>query len=109
DDYLRNRTVQEDWVEGSLGPFNAWDQSALTRPYLKPALAALPQVKRERKIFFVLAWLNAFLGGQADRQALDEVRAFLRANRLDKDLELKVLEVADELERAVRIREKFRT
>jgi aminopeptidase N len=108
-DYVNNRDVPEDWVEGSLAAFNSPSQSSLTLPYLKPALEALPQVKRERKIFFTLAWLNAFIGGQRSREALDQVQAFLRANRLDRDLELKVLEVMDELERTVRIRAKFIT
>jgi aminopeptidase N len=108
-DYVNNRDVPEDWVEGSLAAFNSPSQSSLTLPYLKPALEALPQVKRERKIFFTLAWLNAFIGGQQSREALDQVQAFLRANRLDRDLELKVLEVMDELERTVRIRAKFIT
>src|SRR5215475_10864926 len=111
DDYLgvspNGRATPEDWVEGSLAAFNSPNQSSLTLPYLGPALKALPQVKRQRKIFFTLAWLNAFIGGQQSRQALDQVREFLRANRLDRDLELKVLEVKDELERAVRIRAKF--
>jgi aminopeptidase N len=106
-DYLNNRAVPEDWVEGSLAAFNSPNQSLLTLPYLKPALEALPQVKRERKIFFTLAWLNAFIGGQRSRQALDQVQEFLRANRLDRDLELKVMEVTDELERTVKIRAKF--
>ncbi|MEP7337036.1 MAG: M1 family aminopeptidase [Acidobacteriota bacterium] len=104
DDYTKNQAVAEDWIEGSLGAFNSSNQSGLTLPFLKPALEALPQVKRERKIFFVLAWLNAFIGGQQNQSALDQVRAFLQANKLDRDLELKVLEVTDELERTVRIR-----
>jgi aminopeptidase N len=110
-DYLgvspNGRATPEDWVEGSLAAFNSPNQSSLTLPYLKPALEALPQVKRERKIFFTLAWLNAFIGGQQSRQALDQVREFLRDNRLDRDLELKVLEVMDELERTVKIRARF--
>ncbi len=107
-DYLQNPAVPEDWVEGSLSSFNAWNQSALTLAYLKPALAALPQVKRTRKIFFVLAWLNAFIGGQQSAEALAQVQEFLRTSKLDRDLELKVLEVMDELERTVRIRAKYR-
>ncbi len=107
DDYMKNRAVPEDWVEASLAAFNSTNQSSLTLPFLKPALEALPQVKRERKIFFVLAWLNAFIGGQQSQQALDQVRDFLRTNRIDRDLELKVLEVMDELERTARIRAKF--
>ncbi len=62
DDYLHNAARPEDWVEQSLGDFNYWNQAELTAPYLRPALDALPQVKRERKIFFMLAWLNAFIG-----------------------------------------------
>lgn len=107
DDYTKNKSVAEDWIEGSLGAFNSIKQSKLTLPYLTPVLEALPQVKRERKIFFVLTWLNAFIGGQRDKVALDQVREFLRTNKLDRDLELKVLEVTDELERTVRIRGKF--
>jgi aminopeptidase N len=113
DDYLgvspKGRAVPEDWIEGSLAPFNSPNQASLTLTYLKPALEALPQVKRERKIFFTLAWLNAFIGGQQSRQSLDQVREFLRTNRIDRDLELKVLEVMDELERTVKIRVKFTT
>ncbi len=63
-DYLHDPSRPEDWIEQSLGSFNYWNQSELTLPYLKPALEALPQIKRERKIFFVLGWLNAFIGGQ---------------------------------------------
>jgi len=68
-----------------------------------PALARLPELKRQRKIFFVEHWLAAFLAGQADAQALDEVQRILGGN-LDQDLRLKVLEAADGLERTVRIR-----
>ena len=106
-DYLNKRSIPEDWVEGSLIPFNSYNQSQLTLPYLRPALENLPQVKRERKIFFVLAWLNAFIGEQRSPEALDQVREFIRANKIDRDLELKILEVVDELERTVRIRNKF--
>jgi len=107
DDYLRNPAVPEDWVAQSLGAFNSWNQAALTLPYLRPALDALQQVKRERKIFFLLGWLNAFIGGQYSAEALQQVRDFLASAKLDPDLERKVLEVTDELERTVRIRTKW--
>ena len=107
DAYLKDRTVPEDWVSGSLDSFCWWSQSALAQRYVKQALAALPQMKRERKIFFVLAWLSAFVGRQTGKEALGEVRAFLRDNRLDKDLERKVLEMTDHLARTVRIRRRF--
>lgn len=103
-DYLQNPQIAEDWIEGSLGAFNTLRQSELTLPFLKPALTALPQIKRTRKIFFTLAWLNAFLGGQTSAEALAQVRSFLKDNSLERDQELKVLEVLDELERTVKIR-----
>jgi len=107
DDYLHNSSRPEDWIEQSLGSFNYWNQSGLALPYLKPALEALPQIKRERKIFFVLAWLTAFIGGQQSAAAQAEVREFLSAAALDKDLQLKILEVSDELDRTVKIRQRY--
>jgi aminopeptidase N len=79
----------------------------LTLPYLQPALHALPQMKQERKIFFVLGWLNAFIDGQQSTAAQSQVREFLRTAQLDHDLQLKVLEASDELDRTVKIREKY--
>ncbi|HLW52704.1 MAG TPA: M1 family aminopeptidase [Candidatus Angelobacter sp.] len=108
DDYLHNATLPEDWVDQSLDAFNYWNQSELTGPYLHPALDALPQIKRERKIFFLLAWLNAFLDGQQSAQAQAQVHEFLNSPGLDKDLRLKILEVSDELDRTVKIREKYK-
>ena len=106
-EYLHDPSRPEDWIEQSLGAFNFWNQSAITLPYLKPALEALPQVKHERKIFFVLAWLNAFIGGQQSGAAQAQVREFLSNGALDSDLRLKILEVSDELDRTVRIRQRY--
>lgn len=108
DEYLHDAARPEDWIEGSLGAFNHWNQEALTLPYLKPALDALPQVKHDRKIFFVLGWLNSFIGGQHSVEAQRQVHEFLDRGALDKDLKLKVLEVSDELDRTVRIRQKYK-
>ncbi|MBZ5493906.1 MAG: ERAP1-like C-terminal domain-containing protein [Acidobacteriia bacterium] len=108
DEYLHDTSRPEDWIEISLGSFNWWNQSDLTLPYLGPALDALPQVKRERKIFFMLAWLNAFIGGQQSAAAQKQVHDLLDKAELDKDLRLKILEVVDELDRTVKIRAKYR-
>jgi aminopeptidase N len=107
EDYLHDSSRPEDWIEQSLGAFNYWNQSELTLPYLKPALDALPQIKRERKIFFVLGWLNAFIGGQQSAAARLQVREFLNTGAIDKDLQLKILEVYDELDRTVKIRQRY--
>ena len=90
----------------SLPQFNRWNQTRLSLPYLKSALDALPQMKRDRKIFFVLNWLESFVEGQDSAAALKTVDNFLSANQSDPDLKLKVLEVRDELARTVRIRSK---
>jgi aminopeptidase N len=97
----------EDWLTQSLRYFNAWNQQELTEPYLKRALTQLPEIKHDRKIFFLSAWLGAFLGGQTSSTALDDVHAWLAQPNIDPDLRRKVLEDADELERTVRIRARF--
>ena len=106
-DYLRDPSRPEDWIAQSLGPFNYWNQSDLTAPYLTPALQALPQIKQERKIFFLLAWLSAFIHGQTSAGAQAEVHRWLEGANLDRDLQLKVLEVVDELDRTVGIRRRW--
>jgi len=105
-DYLSNGAIQEDWITASLSDFNHWNQTDLTGPYLKPALEALPQMKRERKIFFVTNWLASFVDNQHSAAALKLVDDFVAENRADPDLKLKILEVRDELARTVRIRAK---
>jgi aminopeptidase N len=106
--FVGDKELAESWIEAGFGPFNTPRQAALTLPYLEPALAELPTLKRTRKIFFVNGWLAAFIGGQCDARAAAAVRDFLaREQTLDRDLRLKVLEAADGLERCVRIREKF--
>jgi len=107
DEYLHNPQRSEDWIQSSLGAFNYWNQSALTAPYLEPALEALPQVKRERKIFFLVAWLDAFMDGQQSQASLESVQHYLQTASPDPDLRLKILEAMDELQRTVRIRAKF--
>jgi aminopeptidase N len=103
-DYLKASGPQEDWITASLSGFNHWNQDALSAQYLKPALDALPQIKRERKIFFLTNWLGSFIESQHSPQALKTVDDFLAANNADPDLKLKILEVRDELARTVKIR-----
>jgi aminopeptidase N len=107
DDYMHNASREEDWVEQSLRSFNYWNQSSLTEPYLGPALDALPQIKKQRKIFFLVDWLNGFIDGQQSAAAQAEVHEYLRRPSLEPDLKLKILQAVDELDRTVKIREKF--
>lgn len=103
--YFRDSTLNEDWVTSSLGAFNDPDQSALTLQYLRPALDTLPWIQKNRRIFFLGRWLEAFIGGHRSPEALAVVDAFLAENpQLPRDLRLKVLQARDDLERTVRIR-----
>jgi aminopeptidase N len=108
DAYTSDPKLPESWIEASMGSFNSIQQAELTLPYLDAALSELPRLKRTRKIFFVNGWLSAFIGGQCSERAQSLVQTFLeRESALDRDLRLKVLEVSDNLERCVRIKEKF--
>ena len=101
------RAKPEDWLSQSLGPFNSWNQTELTEPYLHAALDQLPEIKRDRKIFYLGVWLGAFVRGQVSSQAEEVVKQWLAKPGTDPDLRRKVLENSDELERTVRIRQKF--
>jgi aminopeptidase N len=105
--WFDDRALAESWIEESVAPFNTVEQATLTAPYLERALKRLPQLKRERRIFFVNRWLDAFLGGQTDAASLRVTRKFLKEAKLDPDLRRKVLEALDELERTVRTRATF--
>jgi aminopeptidase N len=107
DDYLHHAEIPEDWISGSLGAFNFWNQSELTQPYLDKALAALDQIKQKRTIFFLGGWLGAFIGGQESEASRQGVYAYLKSHEVDKDLRLKILESVDELDRTVAIRKKY--
>jgi|GEM_PF-195324 len=107
-DFVNNKDISERWIEAAFGNFNNVRHSEITLPYLERALAELPNLKRNRKIFFVNGWLGAFIGGQKSEQALAIVNKFLADNPgLDKDLRLKILENVDLIERAVKIRARY--
>ncbi len=107
-DFISYKEISESWIESAFGVWNSPKHAELTLPYLEKSLAELPNLKRNRKIFFVNGWLSAFIGGQRSEAALNIVNKFLADNpNLDKDLRLKILENADGLERAVKIRAKF--
>ncbi len=103
--WFADSALNEDWASGSLGGFNAPEHERLTLAYLRPALDSLPFIQANRRIFFLGAWLGAFLNGQTSPAALAVVRSWLADHpHLPADLRQKVLQNADELERTVRIR-----
>ena len=107
-DFVSGKQISESWIEDAFRVWNHPSHDQLTLPYLNRALAELPTLKRDRKIFFVNGWLGAFIGGQRSKEALENVKRFLKNNPdLDTDLQRKILERMDGLERSVAIRKKF--
>ncbi len=103
--YLDDPTLNEEWVSASLSAFNDPDQTALTGAFLRPSLDRLLWIRAHRRIFFLPAWINAFVRGQESEAALAKVDRFLAdQGSLPIDVKRKVLEARDELERAVAIR-----
>jgi aminopeptidase N len=103
--YFADSTLNEDWASGSLGTFNALPHEELTRRYLQAALDSLPFIQVNRRIFFLGSWLDAFLSGQTDPEALQILQRWLGNHPdLPADLRRKVLQYGDELERTVAIR-----
>ncbi len=111
DEYLHSATIQEDWITQSLRPFNSWNQASLAQPYLVRALDELEDIKQHRKIFFLGAWLGAFMGGQDTLEnsvnAQTAVQTWLTTHQIDPDLRLKILEASDPLNRTVLIRKNY--
>jgi len=105
--FLTDARLPERWIEDSLAPFNAVEHEQITVALLEQALRALPELKRTRKIFFVNDWLGAFVGGQRSVLALQIVQRVLNQDGLPDDLRRKLAEVADDLERTVRIRARY--
>ena len=106
--YFADKSLNEDWASGSLTAFNSPEHADLTLPYLRPALDSLPFIQANRRIFFLGSWLGAFIGGQRSEEALAIVRKYLTDHpTLPRDLEQKVLQTVDDLDRTVRIRKRW--
>ncbi|WP_411279908.1 M1 family metallopeptidase [Gemmatimonas sp.] len=106
--WFADAALNEEWVTSSLRSFHDGDQAAMTKRFLVPALDTLPWIQRNRRIFFLGSWLGATMGGQSDAEALQQVDRWLAAHpTLAADLQQKVRQSRDELERTVRIRQAF--
>ena len=63
-------------------------------------------IRQNRRIFFLPAWIEAFVAGQRDAAALAVVDGFLKAQpALPIDIRRKLLTARDELALTVRIRQ----
>ncbi|HEX5054677.1 MAG TPA: M1 family aminopeptidase [Planctomycetota bacterium] len=105
--YTQLDTPPEQWTQDSLSWFHWPGQAELTLPYLRQALDRVEWVKQNRRIFFMPAWLDAFVNGHSSAEALAIVDEFLATSRSTPDVRQKLLQSRDGLWRAVRIRSAF--
>lgn len=104
--YFENRSLNEAWASESLGAFNAQEQATITLPFLRPALDRLEWIRKNRRIFFLPTWIDAFIGGQKSAEALAIVDSFLTETpSLPIDVRRKILVARDELELTVHVRQ----
>jgi aminopeptidase N len=108
--YFADGTLNEEWVTASLSAFNHPLHAELALPFLEPALERAEWIRDNRRIFFLPRWVDAFVGGHASAGALAVVDGYLERNpALPADVRRRILQARDELERAVRIRDRFGT
>lgn len=106
--WFSDSTLNEEWVTSSLRAFHDPEQAALTMPFVIPSLDTLPWIQKNRRIFFLGAWLSAAIGGQESAESLQMIDAWLSAHpALGADLRRKVLQSRDELDRTVRVRAQY--
>lgn len=106
DRYFEDASLNEEWVTSSLGAFNDPRHAELTLPFLRPALDKSEWIRDNRRIFFLPRWIDAFIGGQSNTEALQTVDTFLRENpSLPPDIKRRVLQARDDLERTVAVRQ----
>jgi aminopeptidase N len=107
--YLNLDEPPEQWTSDSLGYFHWPRQDEITLPYLSKALGQLEWVKENRKVFFMPAWIDAFVNGHSSKEALRIVHKFMGNNPdLSLDIRRKLLQSLDSLERAVKIKERWK-
>lgn len=107
-DYLRLDAPPEQWTLDSLRFFHWPGQAEVTFPYLHLALEQLDWVKQNRKIFYMPAWLDAYLNAHDSPEAMAVVQEFLKKAQLTQDVRSKVLQSLDSLSRTVAIRAAWR-
>ena len=109
DGYQNLDEPPEQWISGSLGAFHWPGQEKQTLPFLRPALERVDWVKKNRKVFFMPAWIGAFVNGHSSEAALQTVETFLSEySDLSIDIRRKILQSLDSLQRAVRIQRRWK-
>ena len=95
----------EVWVTEALRNLHHPARVDASGEYLQASLALLPELQVTGDIFFPREWLRATLENHHSDSAVDTVQAFLETHPgLDRQLRMKILQAADMVFRANRIR-----
>ena len=97
---------REPWVLDAVRALHHPLRADESRAALRPSLELLEEVQRTGDIFFPLGWLSATFSGHSSPETAQIVDDFLAENpELPPRLRGKVLQAADPLQRAARLRE----
>ena len=77
-DFTNNKDISESYIESAFAAFNSSKQSDLTLPYLEKALTELPNLKKNRKIFFVNGWLGSIHRRTEKRRSIKDYQQISR-------------------------------
>lgn len=99
-----NREI-ESWVLGALNALHHPLRRDVSESYLSASLELLQEIQVTGDIFFPARWLGSSLGNYNSATAAATVRDFLAARPdYNRQLRLKILQAADDLFRAERLR-----
>ena len=99
-----NREI-ESWVLAALNALHHPLRRDVSESYLLPSLELLQEIQITGDIFFPARWLGASLGNYNSTTAAATVRNFLQERPdYNRQLRLKILQAADDLFRAERLR-----
>ncbi len=106
----RSRRAHEPWVVDALRSLHHPLRARHAEAYIQPSLIMLSEIQRTGDIFFPKQWLDATLSGHSSERAAEIVRLFLAqgrgsSKRLSERLNEKLMQSADPLFRASRIKE----
>jgi len=100
-----NRQI-ESWVLGALNALHHPLRRELSEGYLLPSLQLLEEIQVTGDIFFPARWLGVSLGNYTSASAAARVRDFLAQRpNYNHQLRMKILQAADTLFRAERLRQ----
>ena len=99
-----NRAV-ESWVLDALGYLHHPLRTDHSQSYVLPSLELLEEIRRTGDIFFPAGWIGTTLRSHTDPAVAETIRTFLaKRPEYDPQLRMKILQAADPLFSAVRLR-----